>query len=119
MAPEQLISPSFNDLAKDGGEFAARLCAIVVDEAHLLNTWGRSWRNAFRQISFVCAPFLRAVLIVLTATMRVGQPTESVCESLRLHHGQFHCIQRSNACPDVQILFHTMMSGVGGQSFQN
>jgi len=90
MAPEQLISPGFNDLAKDGGEFAARLCAIVVDEAHLLNTWGRSWRKAFRQIGFVHARFSRVVLIALTATMRVGQPTESVCES-RLLGGDEAC----------------------------
>ena len=115
MAPEHLISPGFNDLAKDGGEFAARLCAIAVDEAHL-NTWGRSWRKAFRQISFVCARFSKVVLIALTATMRAGQPTESVCESLRLHCGQFHFIRRSNACPDVQILFCTM-SGMGGMKF--
>jgi len=47
MAPEQLILKGFNDLTKDGGEFAAQLCTIAVDEAHLLNTWGKSWRQAF------------------------------------------------------------------------
>jgi superfamily II DNA/RNA helicase len=49
--------------------------------------------------------------------MRAGQPTESVCESLGLHRGQFHFIRRSNARPDVQILFRTMMSGMGGTKF--
>jgi hypothetical protein len=117
MAPEQLISKGFDDLAKDDGEFAARLCAIAVDEAHLLNTWGRSWRKAFQQIGFVRARFSRVVLIALTATMRAGQPTESVCESLGLHRGQFHFLRRSNARPDVQILFRTMMSGMGGKKF--
>jgi superfamily II DNA helicase RecQ len=86
-------------------------------EAHLLNTWGRSWRKAFRQIGFVRARFSRVVLIALTATMRTGQPMESVCESLGLHRGQFHFIRRSNARPDVQILFRTMMSGMGGKKF--
>jgi hypothetical protein len=117
MAPEQLISKGFNDLAKDDGEFAARLCAIAVDEAHLLNSWGRSWRQAFQQIGFVRARFPNVVLIALTATMRAGQPTESVCESLGLHRGRFHFIRRSNARPDVQILFRTMKSGLGGKKF--
>jgi superfamily II DNA helicase RecQ len=74
MAPEQLISPGFNDLANDGGEFAAQLCAIAVDEAHLLNTWGRSWRKAFRQIGFVSARFSRVVLakfIVRCSSFRI------------------------------------------------
>jgi superfamily II DNA helicase RecQ len=41
MAPEQLASPGFNSLAKEDGEFADRLCAIAIDEVHLLNTWGK------------------------------------------------------------------------------
>ncbi|KZP10323.1 hypothetical protein FIBSPDRAFT_838662 [Athelia psychrophila] len=45
LAPEQLISPKFSTLIKADGEFAVRVCAIAVDEAHLLNTWGRSWRK--------------------------------------------------------------------------
>jgi len=36
MAPEQLISKGFNDLKKDDGLFAARVCAIAVDEVHLV-----------------------------------------------------------------------------------
>jgi hypothetical protein len=38
MAHEQLISKSFNNLTKDGGEFMAWLYAVIVDETHLFNT---------------------------------------------------------------------------------
>jgi superfamily II DNA helicase RecQ len=55
LAPEQLSSPGFNELSKDDGIFATRVCVIAVDEAHLLNTWGASWRKAFRQIGWVRA----------------------------------------------------------------
>jgi len=88
-----------------------------VDEAHLLNTWGWSWRKEFQQIGFFHAWFSRVVLIALTATMRAGQPMESVCKCLGLHRGQFHFLWRSNAQPDVQILFCTMMSEMGGKKF--
>ena len=42
---------------------------------------------------------------------------ESVCESLGLHRGRFHFIWRLNARLDVQILFRTMKSGLGGKKF--
>jgi superfamily II DNA helicase RecQ len=117
MAPEQLVSPGFNALTKEDGEFAARVCAIAVDEAHLLNTWGKGWRKHFRQIGWVRAQFSDVVLVAMTATMREGRAMESVCQFLGLHQGRFHLIRRSNARPDIQILFRTMKSGLGGKKF--
>ena len=117
LAPEQLIAPGFSDLSKDGSEFAAHVCVIAVDEAHLLNTWGASWRKAFQQIGRVRARFSNVVLVALTATMRGGKHIASVCKFLGLHQGKFHLIRRSNARPDVQILFRTMKSGFGGKKF--
>jgi hypothetical protein len=93
------------------------VCVIAVDEAHLLNTWGASWRKAFRQIGWVRARFSDVVLIALTATMRGGKHIRSVCEFLGLQRGQFHLIRRSNARPDIQILFRTMKSNIGGRKF--
>jgi len=46
------------------------VCAIAVDEVHLLNTWGKGWRKAFQQIGWVRARFSNVVLIALTETMR-------------------------------------------------
>src|SRR5882762_9228489 len=117
LAPEQLTSPGFNDLSKDDSIFAARVCVIAVDEVHLLNTWGASWRKAFRQIGWVRARFSDVVLIALTATMHGGKHIRSVCEFLGLQRGQFHLIRRSNTRLDIQILFRTMKSNIGGRNF--
>ena len=117
MAPEQLISKDFNDLIKEDGQFAACVCAIAVDEVHLLNMWGKGWRKAFQQIGWVRSRFSNVVLIALTVTMRGGAHTESVCKYLGLHRGSFHFIRRSNARSDIQILFRTMKSGMGGRKF--
>jgi superfamily II DNA helicase RecQ len=117
MAPEQLISPGFGNLSKNDSEFAVRVSVIVVDEAHLLNTWGKSWRKAFTQIGWVRARFNNVVLVALTATMRGGEYIGSVCHFLGLHRGQFHLIRKSNVHPDVQVLFRTLYSGIGGKKF--
>lgn len=106
LAPEQLISPKFNTLIKANGNFANRVSAIAVDEAHLINTWGRSWRKAFQQIGLVRSQFKNVVLVALSATIRVGAPTSHVCKFLGLHRGCFHLIRRSNARPETQILSH-------------
>lgn len=116
LAPEQLINPEFSNLIKEDGEFAGRVCAIAVDEAHLLNTWGKRWRKCFQQIGWVRARFSRVTMIAMTATMRRGKHMDSVCEFLGFHEGKFHLIRRSNARPDIQILFRKM-KGIGGKKF--
>jgi len=81
LAPEQLIAPGFSDLSKDGSEFAARVCVITVDEAHLLNTWVPA-AEGIQQIGWVRAHFSNVVLVALTATMRGGKHIASVCKFL-------------------------------------
>lgn len=117
LAPEQLISPKYNALIKADGKFAVRICTIAADEAHLLNTWGRSWRKAFQQIGLVSSRFKNVVLVALSATIRVRVPTNHMCKFLGLHRGRFHLIRRSNARPETQIIFRTIKSGLGGRKF--
>ena len=117
MAPEQLISDGFNGLLKDDSAFLCRVCLLAVDEAHILNTWGAAFRKVYHQIGWIRARLHDVVFLALTATMRDGKPIENVCEFLGLHQGRFHLIRRSNARPEVQILFREMKSGFGGQTF--
>ena len=76
LAPEQLISKGFDNLSKDDSPFTAQICVIAIDEAHLLKTWGSSWRKAFQQIGWVWTQFSDVVLIALTATMCRGKHIE-------------------------------------------
>jgi superfamily II DNA helicase RecQ len=117
MAPEQLISKEFGDLVKDDRMLMSRTCILAVDEAHLLDTWGTGFRKAYRQIGWVRSRLHNVVLLALTATMRGGAHLQSVCQFLRLHEGRFHLIRRSNARPEVQMLFRIVKSGFGGQAF--
>ena len=75
LSPEQLISKAYEKLIQSK-EFRARICAVGIDEVHLLNSWGSGFRKAFRQIGFVRARMdtSRSVsVIATTATLRGGR----------------------------------------------
>ncbi|KAF8811179.1 P-loop containing nucleoside triphosphate hydrolase protein [Phlegmacium glaucopus] len=91
LAPEQLISKGCTKLLN--GDFSSRVCALVVDEAHLLNTWGKSFRKAYQQIGWVRSR--------LQTTMCGGEHINNVCRFLGLHENRFHLLRRSNARPEV------------------
>ncbi|KAJ7328427.1 P-loop containing nucleoside triphosphate hydrolase protein [Mycena albidolilacea] len=118
LGPEQLISKGFQDLLKHG-PFFDRVCALGVDEIHLLVMWGISFRKAFTQIGFMRARFRSGIPIIgLTATL-LDDPkvADAIFGSLGVNRGEFHLIRRSNARHDIQILFRTLYSGIDGLSF--
>ncbi|KAJ7450708.1 P-loop containing nucleoside triphosphate hydrolase protein, partial [Mycena galericulata] len=55
LGPEQLISQGFAGLLKFEGFYDREVCALGVDEIHLLSMWGLSFRKAFTQIGFMRA----------------------------------------------------------------
>lgn len=113
VTPEMLTSKGFEHLIQKK-QFEERTFALIIDEVHLMNSWGVGFRPPFLEVGNMRARLpSRTVLLALTATMRSGQPIESVCGLLGLRQGRFHLIRRSNARHDVQILFRTMRSGFG------
>ena len=83
LSPEQLVSEHFAKLLEDE-TYWNRICALGVDEVHLLLSWGAQFRKPFRQIGHVRAQLPdTAVLIALTATMRAGPAYKSVCKFLQ------------------------------------
>jgi superfamily II DNA helicase RecQ len=116
LSPEQLISSGFEALLLQD-KFWNRLCALGVDEIHLLDTWGQEFRKAFQQIGYMYARLPhRTTLIATTATLLAGPQTARVCSFLNIDP-DFHLIHRSNVRPDLQILFRTLTTGLGGWTF--
>jgi superfamily II DNA helicase RecQ len=110
LSPEQLISNGFAGLLEHK-PFWNRLCALAVDEIHLLYSWGLSFRFVFQQIEFVhsrCPSWI--VCMALSATVAKGRVMDHICKFLGYKPGKFHIIRRSNARYDVQLPFGCTMS---------
>ncbi|KAJ7440754.1 P-loop containing nucleoside triphosphate hydrolase protein [Mycena latifolia] len=111
LGPEQLISEGFRNLLAFE-PFYHRVCALGVDEIHLLVFWGLAFRKAFAQIGHMRARFRPEIPIIgLTATLLADIKVENV------NRGEFHLIRRSNARYDIQILFRQLYSGIDGKVF--
>ncbi|KAF9522128.1 P-loop containing nucleoside triphosphate hydrolase protein [Crepidotus variabilis] len=110
---EMLVTPGFESLVKSK-KFQAQLLAIGIDKVHLLASWGKDFRPKFRQIAFIRSQFRRRVpLFGMTATLRKGLPMQLVLDLLGFHEGNFHLLRRSNACPDIQIIYRTLETSLG------
>ncbi|KAJ7754625.1 P-loop containing nucleoside triphosphate hydrolase protein [Mycena maculata] len=118
VGPEQLISKGFQDLLKFES-FYDRVCALGVDEIHLLNLWGLSFRKSFTQIGFMRARFRRGIPIIgLTATLLSDlKVSDTIFNMLGVNRGEFYLLRRSNARHDIQILFRILYSGIDGLYF--
>ncbi len=117
LTPEQLKTAEFDKLVNDQ-DFQRRLVALGVDEVHLLDTWGKTFRTAFKQIGPSRMRFMNnPVLIALTATLRAGAHMRSVCQFLGLQPGSYYLIRRSNMRYDIQLDFRTLTSPARGICF--
>ena len=115
LSPEQLISKRLEKLVNNSG-FRKRVCLLAVDEVHLLDTWGTSFRKAYHQISFIRAHFESVlVMIAMTATLLPGKQTERVCKFIALQ--DYHIVQRSNCRPEIQLIFHILSHGIENWEF--
>ena len=53
VSPEQLVSPEFNEIVCDT-YFQCNLCLYVIDEAHVIDPWGKSFQQSYSDIGNVC-----------------------------------------------------------------
>ena len=115
LSPEQLILKQLEKLVNNS-EFCKRVCLFVVDEVHLLDSWGNSFWKAYLQIEFMRAHFKSTlVMIAMMVTLLPGKQTEWVCKFVGLQG--YHMVQWSNRWPEVQLLFHTLSHGIENWEF--
>ncbi|KAJ8074669.1 hypothetical protein PM082_022247 [Marasmius tenuissimus] len=99
-------------------EIIPRLFALMIDEAHLLNVWGPSFRPEYTQIGLLRKRFPKhTVMLAFTATLREGIPRDSVCRFLGFKPGKFHFIQRSNARYDIKLSVKQFPHGAQSEKF--
>ncbi|KAI0737819.1 P-loop containing nucleoside triphosphate hydrolase protein [Daedaleopsis nitida] len=117
LSPEMLTSSRFDSLLEHP-DFESRVCALAIDEIHLLYSWGQNFRQSFRQLGLVRARFpMRTRLIGTTATLLAGHTQSTILSFLGLEKERFHFIRRSNIRHNVQTMFRTITHGLGGWDF--
>ena len=96
LSPEMLATPGLHQLLQNN-KFKSRIYALIVDEIHLLISWGAGFRPLFQQIGFLRARFpTGTTLLGLTATLRKGKYKDNVFKFLGLQDSlKVHYIQRS------------------------
>lgn len=120
MDPEHLRDKEWREITESPTFRSNVLFACVdEDEAHLINTWGLSFRPAFTLIgAFLRGRFPSSISVLgLTATLEPGLPTESVCKSLGFFEGSFKLIRRSNERPNTHFTIQFMAHGMTGDNF--
>jgi superfamily II DNA helicase RecQ len=117
ISPEMLATPGFQQLLQTN-KFKNRIYALIIDEIHLLISWGARFRPLFQQIGFLRARFPSdTVLLGLTATLRRDKYKDSVFKFLGLQANKVHFIRRSNARPDVTLLIRTLRANKSTEHF--
>ena len=98
-------------------KFHERVYLLVVDEVHVLYSWGQSFRVAFKHIGPMRDRFRsRLVMVGVTATLLHGYQTNNIRSFLNLNHNTF-VLHRSNIRNDIRQIFRTLTHGIGGSNF--
>ncbi|KAF8193978.1 P-loop containing nucleoside triphosphate hydrolase protein [Mycena galopus ATCC 62051] len=99
--------------------FSANVVYSCVDEAHLINQWGASFRPQFKHIGSFFRGRLpsSASIMALTATAQPGSHTNSICASLGFSGDDFHLYRASNERPNIQLILEPLTHAVGGKTF--
>ena len=117
VSPKMLSTPGFTTLISRK-KFQDRLYVMAIDEVHLLTSWGESFWPAYKQIMYVRARFVRQVITFgITATLQQGKHLQSICNFLGWKDGTYQLLRRSNARPDMQLIFWTFNSTSGSNWF--
>ncbi|KAG5222572.1 P-loop containing nucleoside triphosphate hydrolase protein [Salix suchowensis] len=103
LSPEQLVSPRFSSLL-DNKEFWNSICALGIDEMHLIHDWGLSgFRKAFTDIGLVFARLKPStILLAVTATL-LTVDIKSITDTLGLKAGTYSFMRCSNIRHDVKL----------------
>ncbi|XP_071123735.1 ATP-dependent DNA helicase RecQ-like [Mytilus edulis] len=100
LSPEILLKFKFwHEILVESAVYQEQICAIVIDEVHLLETWGEKFRTTFQRLGELRSHFTNVPFLLLTATC-----TDSILQSiLRKVYIQDPIIE--SLCPDRPNIF--------------
>ncbi|PBK64862.1 P-loop containing nucleoside triphosphate hydrolase protein [Armillaria solidipes] len=116
--PEHLIGGDWMTIT-DSDVFRENIVYACVEEIHLTDEWGSSFRPAFKHIGAFLRGRLPSHISIfgLSATLQPGASTSSICRSLGFRDGSFHLIRRSNERPNIQFNLEVLQHGISSDDF--
>ena len=107
ISPEMALSNSFSKLWKDAN-FRKRLQAIVVDEAHCIDEWGKEFRPQYRELSQLRHYTSQDVPFVSCTATCTSKTFNIIWHSLGYGHRPFWGIDMGSRRPNLVFLTHVL-----------
>ncbi|KAK7015322.1 P-loop containing nucleoside triphosphate hydrolase protein [Favolaschia claudopus] len=116
--PEHLHDKAWRSITASD-TFRANAVYGCLDEVHLVNEWGASFRPLFKRVGAFFRGRLPSTISVmgLSATLQPGAPTDSICKSLGFSGNDFYLLRLSNERPNTQFIMEALVNGVGSTEF--
>ena len=102
MSPEMLTSPAFTDVFKSS-KFFSRLKRVVIDEAHVVVSWGNTFRPAYTMLEHLRYKAPNLSLFLTSATL-TPVDIEKLIELFRLPSDSLTVYRRSNERPLMKLV---------------
>jgi superfamily II DNA helicase RecQ len=116
VSPERLVSPEFDEIVRDT-YFRRNLCLYVIDEAHVVDPWGKSYRKAYSDIGAVCNRIPPDVpVLAMTATCR-PELTKTLLSILSFRENEYSILRRPCEKRNLRIVYQSLTHGLGGDEF--
>ncbi|KAA1471883.1 hypothetical protein DENSPDRAFT_754974, partial [Dentipellis sp. KUC8613] len=117
VSPERLASQDFDAIVRDD-KVRENLVLHVVDEAHIVNPWAETFRDAYGEIGTIKARIPPEVpILAMTATSIPGETEDAMLRTIGFRGNEHHTIRRTCERPNLRIVFVTLTHGLGGWIF--
>lgn len=113
VSPERLTCPNFAKLMRSES-FLKNIALLCIDEAHLVVPWGKSFREAYREISNLPSRMrARTPVLAMTATMRPGRAQNDLIRSLGIQKDDISITRLSTEQENLRLVVQTLTHGLG------
>ncbi|KAA1470452.1 P-loop containing nucleoside triphosphate hydrolase protein, partial [Dentipellis sp. KUC8613] len=117
VSPERLTSPEFDSVVRNE-IVRASLVLHVVDEAHIVLPWARTFREAYGEIGNIKARIPPNVpILAMTATSIPGAVEAEMLRTIGFRREDHRTIRRTCERPNLRTVFVTLSHGLGGWDF--
>ena len=116
VSPEWLVTPEFDRLLRDD-YFRRNLALYVIDEAHVVVSWGASFRWAYSDIGGVCLRIPPETPILAMTAMCRPTLTQKILDALCISKSGTEIIRRACEKPNLQLVFQSLTHGLAGEEF--